>query len=71
MFIKATNVVGVSTNSTILVIWAAVVPNAPINLIRVAGSNTLTSIDLSWSSSYNGGSAITGYQIWWNQGGSG
>lgn len=70
-YVVAKNKVGVSQPSTIVSIYAAVVPTAPTNVKRVAGSNTQTTIDLEWTRAYNGGSTITGYQVWWNQGGDG
>ena len=65
-YIIAKNIVGKSDPSDTVTIWAAVVPIAPINLQRVEGSNTQTTIDLEWTKSYNGGSTIFGYQVWWN-----
>jgi hypothetical protein len=38
---------------------------------RRDGSNSKTSIDIEWSRQYDGGSEITGYQIWWNSAGLG
>jgi hypothetical protein len=38
---------------------------------RIEGSNAKTTIDIEWTRGYNGGSDITGYQVWWNSGGLG
>ena len=60
-YIIAKNIVGKSVASSIVEIWAAVVPNAPINLKRITGTNTQTTIDLEWTKSYDGGSTITSF----------
>lgn len=52
-------------------IQAAVLPDKPTDLRRVEGTEAKTSIELEWTRAYNGGSDITGYQVWWNDGGSG
>jgi large repetitive protein len=71
VYIVAKNIVGDSPQSQIAEIWAAIIPNAPVNLGRVPGTNAESSISIQWDKAYNGGSTITGYQVWWNQGGSG
>jgi hypothetical protein len=38
---------------------------------RDSGTNTKTTIDIEWTREYDGGSEITGYQVWWNAGGLG
>lgn len=70
-YIIAKNIVGSSVPSSTVQIWAAIVPNAPVNLQRVVGTNAKTTIKIEWTKAYNGGSTITGYQVWWNHGGSG
>jgi hypothetical protein len=67
-YVIAKNIVGKSVPSTTVEIYAAVVPNPPQNVKRVTGTNTQNSINLQWTAGYNGGSQITGYQVWWNQG---
>jgi hypothetical protein len=48
-----------------------VLPDVPTDLQRITGTTAKTSIDIEWTRAYNGGSAITGYQVWWNAGGQG
>jgi hypothetical protein len=52
-------------------IYAAVVANAPVSLQQVPGTNSQTSITMQWTAAYNGGTPITGYQVWWNLEGTG
>ncbi len=48
---------------------SATVPDPPINLAVDSGSVTSTTARISWNPpANNGGSAITGYPIWWDQG---
>ena len=45
------------------------VPRPPIDLTATSASTTLTSVEFSWMAPvYDGGSPITGYKIWWDQG---
>lgn len=39
VYIVAHNIVGHSPASTTVEIWAAIVPNAPVNLVRIPGTN--------------------------------
>lgn len=66
VYIVAYNIVGSSVPSQVVEIWAAIAPNAPVNVKRVSGTNSKTAIQIEWTKAYNGGSAITGYQVWWN-----
>jgi hypothetical protein len=45
-------------------------PDPPTNLIRDDANTNLTKIAFSWTPPVNnGGSPVTGYQIWWLIGG--
>jgi hypothetical protein len=46
-------------------------PDVPTDLQRITGTTAKISIDIEWTRAYNGGSAITGYQVLWNAGGQG
>ena len=46
-------------------------PSAPIDVQRVENTEAKTTIEIEWTRAYNGGSQITGYQVWWNAGGQG
>lgn len=60
--VTSRNLIGVSTQSSVLPVIAARIPDAPINL-RIS-SNLSTNIGLSWSNGiYNGGSPVIDYQI--------
>ena len=49
----------------------ATVPDPPTALTEITSSTTSTSVGFSWSQPANdGGSPITGYSIWWDQGNS-
>jgi hypothetical protein len=46
---------------------AATIPDAPINLVQIASSSV--SITFGWSAPvYNGGTSITDYKVYWNEG---
>jgi cellulose 1,4-beta-cellobiosidase len=68
--IRGQNRVGYSSYTQTM-IYAATVPDAPNAPTRVSGSNTLTTITLTWTANGDGGLAITNYEIWWNGGGAG
>lgn len=67
----ARNDVGVSVFSSEVTIYAAEKPSAPAAPTRVANTYALNTIDIEWTPNSDGGSTITGYEIWWNGGGSG
>lgn len=46
-------------------------PDIPSDLQRIENSEAKTAISIEWTEPYNGGSDITGYQVWWNAGGQG
>ena len=69
--IVARNRLGPSPASSETTIYAAAVPSEPNAPTRVANSFAQTTIDIEWTPSSNGGSTITGYEVWWNGGGSG
>ena len=69
--IIAKNRLGASPESGEVTIYAAAVPDPSQAPTRVVGSNAQTTIDLEWVPNGNGGSAITGYEVWWNGGGDG
>ena len=64
--VAAYNLVGTASVSPILIVKAAAPPNAPSACTKVAQS--AGSITISWTTPYNGGSAITGYKIFWDNG---
>ena len=65
------NRLGSSPASLETTIYAASKPEAPDAPTRVANTFSQTTIDLEWSANGTGGSGITGYEIWWNGGGTG
>lgn len=65
---SAYNAVGEGSVSPTLVVKAAAAPNSPPTCTKVAQS--AGSITIAWTTPYNGGTAITGYKIFWD-GGSG
>lgn len=69
--IVAKNRLGKSAASSEVTIYAAAVPDAPNAPTRVLGTNAQTTIDLQWTANSDGGSGITGYEVWWNAGGEG
>lgn len=60
-YIVANNIVGSGPRSEIIEIYAAIVPNAPVLVQQVAGTQSQTSITIQWTAAFNGGSPITGY----------
>ena len=69
--IVARNRLGPSDPSSEVTVYAASVPDAPSAPTRVPDTNAQTTIDLEWTANGNGGSGITGYEIYWNAGGTG
>lgn len=69
--VRGRNRVGYSSFSPEVTVYAATVPAAPNAPTRVAGTNSQTSITITWTPNSNGGQTITNYQVWWNGGGSG
>ena len=70
--VAAINSVGKSTfsDAIALVTTALTVPDPPTTLIETVASKTSTSVTFSWTAPVNdGGSAITGYEIWSDEGG--
>jgi len=65
------NRLGSSPASLETTIYAASVPVAPNAPTRVPNTFSQTTIDIEWIASSNGGSGITGYEVWWNGGGDG
>lgn len=64
--VAAYNAVGEGARSTTLTIMAAAIPEAPTGITLV--SQSATAIQISWTAPYNGGTAITTYKIWWDNG---
>ena len=65
--VLAFNVVGSGATSASVSIMAATVPDEPINLVQIASSPN--SITFGWSApSYNGGTPVTDYKVYWNAG---
>lgn len=64
--VTAVNEVGASEYSDTITVMAASVPSAPSSFSTVAQSTT--SITISWTEPDNGGTAITDYEIDWDQG---
>jgi titin len=65
--VKAVNVIGSSDLSSEIAIRAAQAPDAPAAPVKQ--SSTLTSITIQWSApAYNGGSAVTGYRVYMDDG---
>ena len=55
-----------------LSIFASTVPYPPTALTAIPGSSVLSSMVLSWTIPvFDGGSPITEFEIWWEQGGTG
>jgi hypothetical protein len=69
--VRGRNRVGYSDFSPVENVYAVTVPAAPNAPTRVAGTNSKTSITITWTANNNGGSTITNYQVWWNSGGAG
>lgn len=67
--IIAVNAIGDSEPSIPAGIIAAKVPQTPNAPTKK--SATTTQIVVQWEEPYDGGSPLTGYQVWWNSGGSG
>lgn len=64
---SAKNLVGAGLQSAAVSRIAASVPNPPLGLALV--SQSTTSITFSWTSNANnGGTPVTDYQVYWNQG---
>jgi hypothetical protein len=64
--VSAYNDVGEGEQSPAKTIMAAAVPSAPTDIAMV--SQSADEIVISWSEPYNGGTEITTYQIWWDEG---
>ena len=65
--VVAYNIIGDSSPSPSIAIMAATIPDAPINLVQIASSSV--SITFGWSAPvYNGGTSITDYKVYWNEG---
>jgi hypothetical protein len=65
--VTAKNLVGTGLRSDSVSRIAASVPKAPLDLTMV--SQSTTSITFSWSTNANdGGTPVTDYQVFWNQG---
>lgn len=69
--IVALNRLGSSPASSETTVIAAAKPDKPNAPTRVADTFSQTTIDIEWTANGNGGSGITGYQVWWNGGGTG
>lgn len=69
--VVAKNRLGDSDPSLESTVYAASVPDAPNAPTRVPDTNSQTTIDIEWTTNSNGGSGITGYEVWWNGGGEG
>ncbi len=64
--VSAYNAVGEGAQSAELTIMAAAIPDAPTSIAKV--SQSATSISISWVAPYSGGTPITTYKIWWDDG---
>ena len=64
---QARNIVGLSAYSQSVQILAAQIPDAPTNLANDVQNTKSDRIGLTWSApSFNGGSAILDYKIWYD-----
>jgi hypothetical protein len=59
--VRGRNRVGYSDFSPEATVYAVTVPSAPNAPTRVAGTNSKTSITITWTPNSNGGSSITNY----------
>ena len=69
-WVKSRNEVGYSAFSDSITIHSASVPGAPHSPFRVS-TTTTNSIVVGWHANTGsdfGGSTLTAYQVWWNQG---
>ena len=64
--VSAINAVGEGPQSPVAQIIAATVPLAATNLTKV--SSDITQCTFSWTAAANGGSPLTGYKVYWNNG---
>jgi len=69
--VRGFNLVGAGPFSDEVTVYAAREPDAPNAPTRVADTYAKDTIDIEWTPNGNGGSGISGYQIWWNGGGTG
>jgi hypothetical protein len=65
----AVNAVGSSVPSSALTVIAAQEPLTPSAPTKVSGDET--QITIGWTAPNSRGTPITGYEVWWNGGGSG
>ena len=71
-YVKSRNVVGFSMASSIISKLAAQVPDSPTGLANVAANTNASQIGLTWTApTFNGGSALIDYRIWYDNGFSG
>ena len=68
LYVIAHNSIGESEPSSVITIKAASEPSAPDTFTTV--SQSTTAITISWAAPDNGGTAITDYQVDWDQGSS-
>ncbi len=68
--VRALNIVGASIfSSEFTITIAATVPDPPTNLTEINPRTNSSSVGLEWTPpANNGGSAITSYEIWWDNG---
>lgn len=64
--VSAVNVVGEGPLSPASFIIAAKVPDKPVSLAKVSAS--ITQITISFTAPYTGGTPLTGYKFYWNNG---
>lgn len=69
--LQARNLIGYSPVSLSTTVLAAQVPDEPEGLANVVDVTTATQIGLQWTlASFNGGSAVIDYRIWYDNAGS-
>lgn len=71
-YVRARNIVGLSGPSSTIPQLAAQVPNSPTGLADVKTITNAYQIGLTWTApTFNGGSALIDYRIWYDNGFSG